>query len=165
MATLDINDTLARIISVGKAAMSGIGHPADGVPYFYHTQETFPYFTVRMSNMDSAGYGASAQTEEMDSDIYSFVLRLVIGHVTEGYVGEREDLLYDAIPAVKLALNESGDLRAVGYTTAARYLVSARCINCSGYRIFENRGIAALQVGTEWTIQCEFNENLDQDYL
>lgn len=165
--TLPINDALTRIIAIAKAALASMTPAvvADGVPYFYHSQEGYPYFTVRVSNMDSAGYGDNAITQELDADVYTITLRLVIGHITEGYSGEPEDCLYDYIPVIKAYLNSRDQLQTAGYTTELRYLIDARCTGAAGYRVFQNAGIAALQVGTEFTIVCQFNENIDQAYL
>jgi hypothetical protein len=165
--TLPINDALIRIIAIAKESLTTLTPAvvADGVPYFYHTQEAFPYFTIRVSDMTSAGYGEGALTQELDADTYTIILRLVIGHITEGYSGQPEDLLHDYIPVVKAYLNARDQLGSAAYPTELRYLMDAHCTGCSGYRVFQNAGISALQVGTEFTIVCQFNENIDQAYL
>lgn len=162
--TLPIDETASRIIAIAKEAVAGI-KPSDGVTYFYHEQEAFPYFTLRLSGFDSAGYGERVETEEMDTDIFTFTLRFVIGHITQGYVGENDDLLYDVIPAVKSYFNQRNLLQSASYPTACRYLIEARCNSNIGYRVFQNSGTPVLQVGTEFTIRCEFNENIEQAYL
>lgn len=159
MTTIDLNDLLARVCALDKEAMLTIGVTADAVPYFFHTQESFPYFTHRISD-DTV----DDDSQDFDRDTYNVVIRLVIGHATEAYVGEPESLLYDAIPVIKEYFNEREELQSAAFATAMRNLIEARVIGSSGFRVFQNAGISAQQVGTEFTLQCGFDETIDQAY-
>lgn len=158
---LDYNELLARVIATAKEALAALSPAvtADGVPYFLYTQEAFPYFTARVG-ADEVSY----DSHDFDRDTLTVILRLVIGHVTENYIGEPENILYDYIPQVKLYMNDHELLQSAAYPTAMVGLLEARCTSHIGFRVFQNAGISAQQVGTEFTITCELDETVSQAY-
>lgn len=160
MAGQDITSALTRIVAMQKEIMSDLGVTADAVPYFYHVQESFPYWTNRVGDIQIADDGS----EDFDRDTYTFIMRLVIGHVTEGYRGEVEARLYDYIPEVKYFFNAREGLQSDADTTWLNSLIRARVSSCTGFRIFQDAGISANQVGTEFTLTCLFDETIVQAY-
>ena len=162
MATIDLNETLDRIVLIEKQALASLATPvtADAVPRFLHVQEETPYWTNRMTAFTSVG-----DSEDFDNDTYLLTARLIIGHITEGYDGESETRLYTYIPQFKTYLHERWGLQTdqtsgPDLSAAQRYLIRARITGGVAFAIFESSGINTLQVGAEFNILCEFNETI-----
>lgn len=157
-----LQNALERLAAIEIEALAGLSTPvtADAKPYMIHTQEAFPYFTHRAGTI-------SIDSDSHDIDVYEveIVVRLVIGHVTDGYHGQPESQLYTYLPAVIAAINARELLQSAAYPAALDGLISARATGSSGLRIFETAGIQARQVGTEITVVCTFADDLTQEYL
>lgn len=158
---LNYVELLARVAALEIEALAALSPTvvADAKPYFLHTQEAFPYFTNRMGG-DSVG----SDSHDFDRDEITVIMRLVIGHVTEGYQGEPETNLYTWMPQVKEYINERELLQSNTYPTAMISLLDARVTGHNGFRVFQNTGLSATQVGTEFTLLCNFDESIDQEY-
>ncbi len=158
---IDYNELLARCAALQIEALASLSSPvaADAKPYFIHTQESFPYFTNRVGG-DEIGF----DSQDFDRDDLTVIMRLVVGHITEGYVGEPESNLYDWIPEIKTYFNERELLQSVAYPTAMLGLIESRVSGHNGFRVFQNTGLGATQVGTEITLSCQFDESIDQAY-
>lgn len=161
MTVLDYNNLLNRVTALQIEALSSLSPSvtADAKPYFLHTQEAFPYFTNRIG-ADDIDY----DSEDFDRDTLQVLMRLVVGHITEGYVGEPESKLYTWIPTLKTYFNSRELLQSAAYLTAMPGLIRARVTSHMGFRVFQNAGISAQQVGTELTLLCEFDETINQAY-
>lgn len=158
---LNYVELLQRVAALEIEALAALTTPvtADAKPYFIHTQESFPYFTNRIGGDD-----IGSDSHDFDRDEITVVMRLVIGHTTEGYVGEPETNLYTYIPKVKEYFNERELLQSAAYPVAMISLLDARITGHNGFRIFQNTGLSANQVGTEFTLTCNFDESIDQAY-
>jgi hypothetical protein len=162
MTTIDFNETLDRIVLIEKQALAALSTPvtADAVPYFLHQQEAFPYWTNRI------GPGAIVgDSEDFDYDSHTLIARLVIGHATEGYVGQPENSLYTYITQFKTYMHAREGLQTDQTTPTdlsdwQRYLIRARIVSTTGFRIWQMSGISAQQVGAEFNILCEFEETI-----
>jgi hypothetical protein len=161
--TTYLEDALARIVDMEKVCLTtdvaaGIG--VNAVPRWFFTMETFPYWT----NVISQG------TVQMDSEdyqlrIHTFIMRLVIGHVTSGYVGESEDKLAVYIPEVLAYFGARPTLKSPNYATDLTCLwmnpqtgeIGARITGISGLQVGENSGVGAQQVSCDFTLQAAFN--------
>lgn len=152
-------DRLAAIEIEALAAMTP-AVTADAKAYMLHTQEAFPYFMHRVGTM-------SIESDSHDFDVYEVEVtaRLVVGHMTEGYHGQPESVLYSYIPVVIESINARELLQSAAYPTALDGLIGARVDNASGLRVFEAAGIQPRQVGTEFTVVCTFEDDLTQKYL
>ena len=159
--TILAQELLLRVRDLEIEALAALTSPVtcDAVEYFYHVQEDFPYWTNRIS-----GIAVTGDSEEFDFDTYEVTMRLIVGHITEGYVGDPESTLYLYIPHVKLFFNEREHLQTTSgdYDTAMIGLWNARIGNSPGLRIFTDAGISAQQVGTEFVLTCEFEEEITQ---
>lgn len=161
MATIDLTETLDRIVLIEKEALAALtpSVTADAVPRFFHVQESFPYWTNRIVNQT-----VTSDSEEMDDDNFTLIARLIIGHITSGYKGQPENNLYTYISQFKTYLNAREGLQTEqtsgpDLSDWQRYLLRARVVSATGLRAFDNAGIQALQVGTEFNILCQFNED------
>ena len=67
MATIDLAETLDRIVLIEKEALAALtpSVTADAVPRFLHVQEETPYWTNRMTTITVAG-----DSEDFDVDTY-----------------------------------------------------------------------------------------------
>lgn len=156
-------ELLARVAALEIEAMASIGVNADAKPYALHTQEAFPYFTNRISSNVIGDDGS--EVEDFNRPLV--VVRLVIGHVTEGYKGQPESKLYEWGPVIKTYIQQRTNwlkTATAPYTTRMDNLQSARIIDSGGFRIFDNSGIGVSQVGREFQLQCIFDEFIEQVY-
>jgi hypothetical protein len=157
-----LQSALERLCAIEKEALADLTPTvaADAVPYMIHSQEAFPYFTHRGTN------GViESNSEDIDDNTVEIIVRLVVGHLTDGYRGQPESTLYTYLPVVIEAINARELLQSDTYPLALDGLVSARAVAYSGLRIFESAGIQARQVGTEITVVCTFADDLTQLYL
>lgn len=159
----DINELLSRVIAVAKDALANLSTPvtADGVPYFLHVQETFPYFTARVAAVAVPLEGDGS--EDFDRDTYTVVLRLIGGQADENNAGRVEYNIYTYMPALKSEFNQREFLQSASYPDAMTSLIWSRVIAISGLSFFERPNNLA-QVGFEITLTCLFDEYIPQDY-
>lgn len=164
--SVPIQEALARIAQMYKDCLGELGVTAYAVPYFNHFQETFPYITLRVSGATYSDDGS----EDFDVDSYTITARLVMGHITENYDGITESNLYTWIPALKTYFHEREGLQHETNSTTydetdwLNQLVRARMTDTTGYRVFQNAGISTLQVGSEFSHACQFNETITPEY-
>ena len=162
MATYE-TELLKRVAALQLEAMASISVRADAKPYFFHTQESFPYFTNRIAANPIGDNGS--EVEDLNNPLV--IMRLVVGHLTEGYKGEPESKLYEWGPIVKTYIQRRTNwLQTATGPYAARMegLQSARVIDAGGFRAFQDSGINAIQVGREIQLQCIFDEVIEQAY-
>lgn len=161
MATY-MTELLNRVVAMQKEVMASLTPPvrADAVPRFYYTGEAFPYFTNRIADTPIGDDGS----EDTDLNQPVVIMRLVVGHITEGYKGQPEARLYEWLPVIKTWFNERMWLQSAAYPLRMDNLQSARVTNNGGLRVFENAGIAAQQVGAEIQFQCVFYESIEQEF-
>lgn len=159
---IDLQGVLDRLAAIEKAALAALtpAVSADAVAYMIHQQEAFPYFTNRIGPL-----AVESDSHDLDGIEVEAVVRLVVGHLTDGYRGQPESRLYAYLPAVIGTINARELLQSASYPTALTDLVQARVTASSGLRIFETAGIQARQVGAEITVVCTFTDDLTQDYL
>lgn len=162
MGTIDIEGLVNRLGAIEIEALAALtpAVTADAVPRFFHAQEAFPYFTHRVGNIT-----VSSNSESFDVYTVPVIARLVVGHIDAGYKGQNETKLYQYIPQVLDTLNSREYLQSETYTAAMPHLRSARVATISGFSAFRNTGINAVQVGTEFTVEAELINQIEQRYL
>lgn len=159
---INVQNIIDRLIAIEKEALTALSPSvtADAVDYFFHAQETFPYFTHRIGLVT-----VNHDSETLDEYTVQIICRLVIGHVTTGYTGQSDGKLYTYIPQLLDTFGRRTWLQSATYTTATPYLDYAQCTNVTGFSVFRNTGINAEQIGTEFTITAVLRSNVEQDYL
>ena len=157
-----LNELLSRVAALQIEAMASINVSADAKPYFYHTNEGFPYFTNRVAD----GLVGDTGSQEFDANSPLVIMRLVVAHLTEGYKGEPEYRLYEWLPVVKSYIQERSEwLQSAAYPARFENLQSARIVNGGGFRALENTGInSVVQVCGEIQLACIFPEYIDQAF-
>lgn len=156
-------ELLARVVALQLEAMASINVRADAKPHFFHAQESFPYFTNRIAANPIGDDGS--EVEDLNRPLV--IMRLVVGHITEGFKGEPEGKLYEWGPVIKTYIQRRSNwLQTATGPYAARMdnLQSARVIDAGGFRAFQDSGINAIQVGREIQLQCIFDEFIEQVY-
>jgi hypothetical protein len=160
-----LTEALTRLAAMEKEALTDAGYTPDAVPYFFHTQENFPYFTNRVDEDTNTGATEGA-TEEWEAHDHTVRARLVIAHLTEGVPGTPEGLLYVYMPLVTNFLVNHPLLQSAAYPTAMDIL-SPRGMTVerpTGFRIFNNAGFKVYQVGCEWPLRLPFNIPITEEY-
>lgn len=161
MATY-MTELLDRVVALQKEAMKCLDVNADAVPYFWHTQEAFPYFTNRIAATPVNNDGS----EDTDLNQPLVIMRLVAAHLTEGYRGQSERKLYEWLPPLKTYFQQRLWLTSRAYPDRMDNLLQVRVTDGGGVRVFQDSGINAMQVGAELQLTCTVPEFIDyEDYL
>jgi hypothetical protein len=159
---LDYKNILNRMVAIEKEAMLALSTPvtADAWPRFYVASESFPYFTNRVGP-----WRLDDDSEDIDIIEQDFIARLVIGHLTSGYQGERDAELATWITHLLEYFSEREWLQSAAYPAVPNHLTSARLVNGPGYTVYVNSAIgSSIQIGTELTIRCTFDHDITQAY-
>lgn len=157
--TVLLDTAIDRIVELQIEALAEISVSADAKPYFYHTQEAFPYLTNRVGALSFED-----NEEDFDEPTYTVIARLVIAHVTADYAGFNEDKLKTWIPQYITYFHARPWLGTANTNTGLNSLMRARISGSTGFRVFQTVGIQALQVGCEFTHLLTFNETIDLRY-
>lgn len=159
--TLDLKNLCERAAALeieALAVLTDIPTP-NAVAYFWHTQETFPYFTNRLGDI-------TLEADGQEFDVYNVdvIIRLILAHRTAGITkGLLEAELQRIIPRVIEYFNEHEMLQSAAYPTELTSLIYARITDCRGYSEFRNNAATADgQIGTEWTLRAVFEAELIQ---
>lgn len=154
---VSFEDFFIRLAAVEKEGLASASVNADAVPYFFHQQERYPYWTNRVGETTVTGDG-----EEYDVYSVQVIARLVMAQVTDGIVrGDNEARLQVYIPLMLKWFNEHELAQSATYPTPIDDLVRVRVDSCRGYTEFQPSG----QIGTEFTLIVEFEQQLTQAYL
>lgn len=155
-----LHNAMLRIASMEKQALADMtpSVAADAVAFFPWEQESFPYFLNWLS-----GYRERLSIDDLDDDSaedipvewWTVTIRLVVGHLTQGYKGETALNLYDYMPAITQYFRTHPYLTSDDYTTPLDMIgpLSLTIPDGTGLRVFTNAGISSQQVGTEFTLQ------------
>lgn len=155
-------ELLARVVALELEAMASLNVRADAKPYFFHTQEGWPYFTNRIAASPVADDGS----EDIDFNRPLVIMRLVVAHLTSGYRGEPESRVYQWGPPIKSYIQARTNwLQSEAFPEKMAGLQSARLIDSGGLRVFADGATEGTQqVGREFQLQCIFDEFIEQEY-
>jgi hypothetical protein len=127
---------------------------AGGASYFPYVQETFPYFVNRLGDIQIV--------EGQAEDLYHYSLNiealLVTGHITSGYKGEKQDLIYDHITSIIDYFSRNRSLTSTDYPNPPQYLypLDMTLDMSPGVNVFTNSGMGVQQVGSRFTLSVEY---------
>lgn len=146
---IDFNDLLVRAVAICVETVGG-----EGVPYWFYSQEAFPFFVARIANIE---WDTEAEDPE-DIDGYEFdvIIRHVTGNRTEGIPGEAERKLNTQAPLVIAALLSRTLLQSETYPNPPDWLESATLQPTPGMTIADASAIggAGLQICIDYTLHC-----------
>lgn len=148
----DMNEALARLVSMQKAALTGVAanenQLCDAVAYWPYEQEAFPYFWNRVNSM-TVDYLA----QDIAIDRYEIEMGLVIAHYTAGYRGDNTTHAANYIEAVMAYFDAHADMTSIApYTTPLDNLWLDEGEGAvisgipGGLRTIQNSGIGTIQV-------------------
>jgi hypothetical protein len=162
MGTIDVQGVVDRMIAIEKESLAGLSPAvtADAVDYFFYAGETFPYLTHRVGTIQ-----VDENSEQRQEYRVPVVARLVVGHITEGYAGQADGVLYRYIPQLLDTFARRQWLQSATYPDVMNRLQYALVSSVSGFSAYQNRGINAVQVGTEFTVTAAFTNHVEQDYI
>lgn len=150
----EISDMLDRIVAMQKEAVTG----CDSVPFWPYQQESFPYFTNRLGSTTigdrQAGSGAA---EDIEARLYSVSMQFVVGHITSGYEGERQDELYDWVELIQDFFMENPMLTSTAFPTEPDFLLyEAELTGHTGLIVISNAGLSTQQLSVLFTLTVPF---------
>ena len=160
-----LTETLERLAAMEKEALTDAGYLCDTKPFFFWQQEAFPYFTNRLGADDPTGITEGYQ-QDMEQEVYTVRVRLVIAHITQDVPGEPEGLLYDYIPLVNNFIRNHPWLQSTAFPTGMDILdpIGVSIESNTGLMIFNNAGFKSNQVGCEWALRVPFIIPIEQEY-
>jgi hypothetical protein len=150
-----LTDVLNRVVEIEKEISAVDG--GNAVPYFWYRQDVFPYWTNRIGDItiEDAGHGEQIWT-------ITLTMRLVIAHLTSGYAGENEDMLYRYIPDVLSFFREHPQLQSQTIDDGLDHVMDAFIGSCRGYSVFANS--PAQQIGTEFELSFQMAVHYTEEY-
>ena len=157
--TIPLEDAVDRCVELQKELLTTFGVDGTAVDYFTYTQDQLPYWTNRIAPF-TTGFGE----EDFDSPLYAIVMRLIIGHATEGYNGEVENNLQTWIPLIVEKFQARPQLQTDTNATGLRDLLHAQISAGTGLAVLQNFGGFVTQIGVEFTLTMQFAEPIDMAY-
>lgn len=91
-----LTNCVARLVAMEKEAVVGIYPEVDAVPYTFHIQTHFPYWTNTLT-----GYSPAFSSEVLSVRPYLWRARYHIGFRTEGNFGDLEAQLLADLPYIE----------------------------------------------------------------
>lgn len=120
----DLDELMLRLAAMEREALSAVGDTVlcDAVPYWPYTQEIFPYWWNRITNLEVSQEPDLAGDVVVDT--YTIDLGLVVAHLTAGYKGEMVSRVYTWIPRILDYFNLHQDLTSADplYTDPPDYV-------------------------------------------
>lgn len=161
--TTYLEEALDRMVDMQKACLTtdiAAGKAISAVPRFFHTQEIFPYWVNAIGQVL-----VRPSSEDYETRVHNFTMRLVLGYITEGFVGENEEKLAVYIPEVLNYFAARPMLTSPNYPTSATCIwideslggFGAQITECSGLQVAVNAGINAQAVFCDFTLVVPFN--------
>lgn len=125
--------------------------------FWPYQQEGFPYMFNRISDHDVLREGSEEYniSEDIIVDVYAVDMRLVVGHIKEGYEGERQEDIYEFIPLLLEFFDENQLLTSTLSPTTLDFIAENGAIitGGTGLSAFQNAGVLGMQVGWELNLE------------
>jgi hypothetical protein len=151
---IDLDDLIKRVCAMeeealGIRALDVLADRLDQTPYMTNGLGDFAYDT---------------NSEDMQADVYVVRMRLIIGHVTEGYKGQTERVLRKHIPVLRAFFAAHVGLTATKFPEPPDYLsqMGATLTGGIGTAYFQEPGIP-MQVGTEFRLRVPVDTDIEFD--
>ncbi|MCZ7543209.1 MAG: hypothetical protein M5R40_06570 [Anaerolineae bacterium] len=151
----DLAATLERVALMAAAA---VPDTKQAFAQFFRTYPNFPYWTLRLGPMQVEPEG-----EPYEVHTHEVVLRLVIGHLTEGYDGALEGRLPGYVTEALAYFQARPTLQRTRADAPLLYLHpnGAAVVRASGYRAFVRLG-ESVQIGAEITLSVPFHATIER---
>lgn len=112
-----LTDCSNRLVAMEKAAVLSLHADIDAVPYTFHIQTRFPFWTNTL-----AGYAPSFSSEIHSVRPYLWICRYHMGFVGEANFGDLEKQLYTELPYIENYFQEHVMLTSTDYPDEADHL-------------------------------------------
>lgn len=153
-AEIDLDDLIKRVVAMeeealGIRALDVLADKIDQTPYMTNGLGDFSYAT---------------NGEDLQADLYVVRMRLIVGHVTEGYKGQTERVLRKHIPVLRAFFAAHVGLTATKYPNPPDYLsqMGATLTGGIGTAYFQEPGLP-MQVGSEFRLQVPVDTDIEFD--
>lgn len=152
---IDLDDLIKRVVAMeeealGLRALDVLADKLDQTPYMTNGLGPFTY-----------------ESGSSDSGVYNVRMRLIIGHVTEGYKGQSERVLRKYIPLLQAFFRVRPGLTSQKFPDTPPYMsaVGAFLTGGVGTGYFQEPNLP-MQVGTEFSLRvpCEGSIAIDVDW-
>lgn len=155
------DDMVDRVVALERACMRALNTPVnvDATKQFFRPYTGTVLFTNRLAPLT-----IESESEDIDLITIDLKMRLIIGHITQGYEGDNEANLYTYIPHVLEYFNERPLLVDTAFPTHIDHLIEARLIDGLGFAVFTQGGFPNSQVGTEFTLRTRWEQELIVPY-
>jgi len=100
MPTVNVPNLIYRIQQIAADAVEEITTTC-AIANFLDTSPHLPCVTVRLDNVDYGDYSETRASEEVRSDVYTFIVRVVVAPRTADYDGRSETRLYQIMNVVR----------------------------------------------------------------
>jgi hypothetical protein len=160
-----LTDAAARALAMFQEALNPLVGGKVDIGYWPYQQDAFPYVIVRHAGLtvDPTKYA-----EDIESNPESLLVRLVVGHFTEGYAGETQARAFSYYAAIRdyfrgrksftTDSNTYGD-----FSSDPDYLepdTEDWISSHTGLVIFTNSGVLAAQLAYEFTLQIPYLQSV-----
>jgi hypothetical protein len=158
-------DAAARTLAIAQEALHTVTGGKVDAGYWPYQQDAFPYLTVRHAAMT---VNPTKYAEDIESEPEQLLLRLVVGHFTEGYAGETQAKAFSYYSAIRDYFRARKTFTTAGttygdYTDEPDYLepdtedwISAH----TGLVIFSNSGVLTPQLAYEFTLNIPYLQSV-----
>ncbi len=140
--TVDLDDLIKRVVAMeaealGIRALDALADHLDQTPYMTNGLGEFTF-----------------ESGPTDAAVYTVRMRLIVGHVTEGYKGQPERILRQRIPVLHQFFRARPGLTSALFPAPPAYLGSVGTLLTGGIgtAFFQEPGLP-VQVGTEFSLR------------
>ena len=156
MPTVNVPNLIYRIQQIAADAVEEVTTTC-AIANFLDTSPHLPCVTVRLDNVDYSDYSETRASEEVRSDVYTFIVRVVVAPRTADYDGRGETRLYQIMNAVRERFSANEWLTPTDADDPPDNLRHALLTSSTGLRLFAQTGTDAELVGVEFTLACTFD--------
>lgn len=155
-----LSQAMDRIADMEKEALTTLtSGKVDAVSFYPYQQSALPYF-YNWLNGDTLLIEEPVGGEDVVTFQYTVTMRLVIAHLTEGYLGEWQSNAYEFIPAIITFFLQNPFLTSTTFSTELDFIDPNGVIitGTTGLRVFQNTGLNVRQGGVDFTLNLPILE-------
>lgn len=153
--TTQLDDLLARLVLMQKDAVTG----SDSVVAFFYAQESPIFWVNRLVNVS-----VELESEQLQTNTYTIVMRLVLAKVTQGFGQEAEQMIHTWLPAVLQYFAARRQLKRTVDDAAVSYLDPRGAVITEAVPQYnlQQSGTGATLFGVDFSIEVPMYMATDQ---
>ena len=150
-----LDDLLARLVLMRKDAVTG----SDSVVAFFYAQESPIFWVNRLVNVS-----VELESEQLQTNTYTIVMRLVLAKVTQGFEQEAEQMIHTWLPAVLQYFAARRQLKRTVDDAAVSYLDPRGAVITEAVPQYnlQQSGTGATLFGVDFSIEVPMYMATDQ---